>query len=70
MLPARNSSAAVLGVSEVFHDVGGIFHHAGTAGRVPGLDPERRSYGSFASFSDPDGNGWFIQEVKQRALGR
>ena len=57
-------------VSEVFHDVGGIFHHAGTEGRVPGPDPERRSYGSFVSFSDPDGNGYFIQEVKQRAPGR
>lgn len=56
--------------SEIFHDAGGIFHHAGTAGRVPGLDPERRSYGSYVSFSDPDGNGWFLQEVKQKAPGR
>ena len=39
-------------VSEVFHDVGGVFHHAGTTGRVPGPDPQRRSYASFASFSD------------------
>src|SRR6188768_290982 len=43
-------------VSEVFHDAGGVFHHAGTDGRVSGPDPERRSYSSFASFSDPDGN--------------
>ena len=57
-------------VSEVFHDVGRVFHHAGTEGRAPGPDPERRDYGSFASFSDPDGNGWFLQEVKQRAPGR
>lgn len=57
-------------VSEVFHDVGGVFHHAGTAGRVPGPDPERRSYASFASFSDPDGNGWILQEVTARAPGR
>jgi catechol 2,3-dioxygenase-like lactoylglutathione lyase family enzyme len=57
-------------VSQIFHDAGGIFHHAGTEGRVSGLDPERRSYGSFVSFSDPDGNGWLIQEVKQRAPGR
>lgn len=56
--------------SEIFHDATGLFHHAGTAGRIPGLDPDRRSYGSFVSFSDPDGNGWFIQEVKQRAPGR
>ncbi|BAY28123.1 hypothetical protein NIES2100_79520 [Calothrix sp. NIES-2100] len=57
-------------VSEVFHDVGGVFHHAGTEGRVPGPDPQRRDYASFASFSDPDGNGWLLQEVKTRAPGR
>jgi catechol 2,3-dioxygenase-like lactoylglutathione lyase family enzyme len=57
-------------VSEVFHDAGGVFHHAGTAGRVPGPDPERRSYGSFASFRDPDGNGWILQEITQRLPGR
>ena len=57
-------------ISEVFHDAGGIFHHAGTAGRVLGHAPERANYGSFASFSDPDGNGWIVQEVTQRAPGR
>jgi catechol 2,3-dioxygenase-like lactoylglutathione lyase family enzyme len=57
-------------VSEVFHDVGGVFHHAGTEGRVPGPQPDRRSYGSFASFSDPDGNGWIFQEVTTRLPGR
>jgi len=57
-------------VGEVFHDAGGVFHRAGTAGRVPGPDPERRDYGSFASFPDPDGNGWILQEVRQRAPGR
>lgn len=57
-------------VSEPFHDEGGIFHHVGTTARVAGPDPERRDYGSFVSFSDPDGNGWLIQEVKQRAPGR
>ena len=57
-------------VSEPFHDAGGIFHHAGTEGRVAGPDPERSDYGSFASFSDPDGNGWLIQEIKVRAPGR
>jgi catechol 2,3-dioxygenase-like lactoylglutathione lyase family enzyme len=56
--------------SEVFHDAGGVFHHAGTAGRVPGPDPERRSYSSFASFSDPDGNGWTLQEITTRLPGR
>ena len=57
-------------VGEVFHDAGGVFHRAGTAGRVPGPDPERRDYGSFASFPDPDGNGLILQEVRQRAPGR
>lgn len=57
-------------VSEIFHDIGGIFHHAGTEGRVPGPDPERRDYASYASFSDPDGNGWVLQEVRVRLPGR
>ncbi|HUB98266.1 MAG TPA: VOC family protein [Solirubrobacterales bacterium] len=57
-------------VSEPFHDSGGIFHHAGEAERVPGPDPERGDYGSFASFSDPDGNTWMLQEIKVRAPGR
>jgi catechol 2,3-dioxygenase-like lactoylglutathione lyase family enzyme len=57
-------------VSEVFHDTGGVFHHAGTVGRTPGPAPAHQSYGSFASFSDPDGNGWFIQEVTTRLPGR
>lgn len=57
-------------VSEIFHDAGGVFHHAGTGGRVAGLAPERASYGSFASFADPDGNGWVLQEIKQRLPGR
>ncbi|GAA2603139.1 hypothetical protein GCM10010399_37530 [Dactylosporangium fulvum] len=59
-----------LDVSEVFHDAGGVFHHAGTDARVPGPHPDRSDYGSFASFTDPDGNGWVLQEVKQRAPGR
>ena len=57
-------------ISEVFHDAGGVFHHAGTEARVPGPAPERGSYGSFASFSDPDGNGWIVQEVTARLPGR
>ncbi|WP_405594508.1 VOC family protein [Streptomyces sp. NBC_01092] len=56
--------------SEVFHDVGGVFHHAGTDGRAPGPDPQRTSYGSFLSFGDPDGNGWLLQEVTTRLPGR
>ena len=57
-------------VGEVFHDAGGVFHHAGTAGRVPGRDPQGRSYCSWASFSDPDGNGWMLQEITTRLPGR
>jgi catechol 2,3-dioxygenase-like lactoylglutathione lyase family enzyme len=57
-------------VSEVFHDAGGVFHHAGTAGRVPGPAPDHQSYGSFASFADPDGNGWLLQEITTRLPGR
>ena len=57
-------------VSEVFHDAGGVFHHAGTDGRVAGPHPVRADYGSFASFDDPDGNEWVVQEVKTRAPGR
>ena len=57
-------------VSEVFHDAGGVFHHAGRKGRLRGPDTARRSYASFASFSDPDGNGWMFQEVTRRLPGR
>ncbi|MFI7447142.1 VOC family protein [Nonomuraea sp. NPDC049714] len=56
--------------SDVFHDAGGVFHHAGTDARVPGPDPQRGSYGSFLSFSDPDGNGWVLQEITTRLPGR
>src|SRR5262249_28744128 len=55
-------------VSEVFHFDGG-FHVVGTQGRVAGRDPQGRSYFSWASFSDPDGNGWMIQEIKTRLPG-
>jgi catechol 2,3-dioxygenase-like lactoylglutathione lyase family enzyme len=56
-------------VSEVFHEgqPGGRFHDAG---RVSGLSADRGSYGAFASFSDPDGNKWLIQEVTTRLPGR
>jgi catechol 2,3-dioxygenase-like lactoylglutathione lyase family enzyme len=57
-------------MSGVFHDSGGVFHHKGTDGRLPGPHPSRASYGSFASFMDPDGNGWLLQEVTARLPGR
>jgi catechol 2,3-dioxygenase-like lactoylglutathione lyase family enzyme len=53
-----------------FHDIDNLFHRIGADGRVQGADPDRRSYVSFASFSDPDGNGWLLQEVTERAPGR
>ncbi len=57
-------------VSETFHDRTGAFHHAGTEGRVSGPAEGHQDYGSFASFSDPDGNGWVLQEIKTRLPGR
>jgi catechol 2,3-dioxygenase-like lactoylglutathione lyase family enzyme len=55
---------------EVWHDADGVFHHAATGNRADGPHPQRRSYGSFLSFSDPDGNGWILQEVTTRLPGR
>ena len=64
-----------VGISEVFHDGGDV--HAGADEpylfgqlRISGPDPEHHSYRSFASFSDPDGNGWLLQEVTARLPGR
>jgi catechol 2,3-dioxygenase-like lactoylglutathione lyase family enzyme len=57
-------------VSEIWHDAGGIFHHVGAANRTAGAAPEHADYGSFCSFSDPDGNGWLLQEIRTRAPGR
>jgi catechol 2,3-dioxygenase-like lactoylglutathione lyase family enzyme len=57
-------------VSEVYHDAGGVFEHAGTEHRLPGPDPNRTSYSSFASFNDPDGNRWVLQEITERLPGR
>jgi catechol 2,3-dioxygenase-like lactoylglutathione lyase family enzyme len=56
-------------VSELFH-FAGVLRVSGTKGREPGPDPEGRSYQTWASFSDPDGNGWLLQEVKTRLPGR
>jgi catechol 2,3-dioxygenase-like lactoylglutathione lyase family enzyme len=56
-------------VGEVFHEgaLGDRFHDPG---RVPGPAPDRGTYGSFATFSDPDGNGWLLQEITTRLPGR
>ncbi|HTP24045.1 MAG TPA: VOC family protein [Anaeromyxobacteraceae bacterium] len=55
-------------VSEVFHYAG--FNRVDPRARLRGLAPERSSYGSFVSFSDPDGNGWLVQEITTRLPGR
>ena len=62
-------------ISEVFHDAGGVYDGTDEPYlfgrlRVSGPDPEHRSYRSFASFSDPDGNGWLLQGVTVRLPGR
>jgi catechol 2,3-dioxygenase-like lactoylglutathione lyase family enzyme len=56
-------------VSEVFHEeaLGARFHDPG---RMPGPAPDRGTYSSFAAFSDPDGNGWLLQEITTRLPGR
>jgi catechol 2,3-dioxygenase-like lactoylglutathione lyase family enzyme len=71
----QNLRARGINVSEAFHHEGEV--HSGTdepylfgRRRVSGLDPERGTYRSFASFSDPDGNGWLLQEVTARLPGR
>ena len=56
-------------VSEVFHFEGALQVFE-TKGRAPGPDPQGRSYFSWASFSDPDGNSWLLQEIKTRLPGR
>lgn len=68
---ARNGLIARgVDVSEVFHFAAGPFNDTVENPRVSGRDPEGRSYFSFASFEDPDGNGWLLQEIKTRLPGR
>ena len=60
-------------VSQAFHDAGGGLGGgfiADSKKRAPGPDPEGRSYGSYASFTDPDGNVWMLQEITDRLPGR
>ena len=59
-------------VSDVFHagTPGAQFQPDGTSGRVSGPAPDHATYGSFATFSDPDGNGWLLQEITERLPGR
>lgn len=70
---AREALAAVgVRVSGTFHAAtpGAQFQPEGAGGRAGGPAPDRSSYGSFATFADPDGNGWLLQEVTTRLPGR
>jgi len=63
-----NLIARGIDVSEVFHYAGGPFNNAVENPRVGGHDPQGRSYHSFTSFEDPDGNGWPLREIQTRLL--
>lgn len=73
-IDAASKELAAHGVEvSVFHDAGGGLGGgfiARTESRAPGKDPQGRSYASYASFSDPDGNRWLLQEITQRLPGR
>jgi hypothetical protein len=56
--------------SEVYHDASGGFNRFDPNLRASGPDPQRRSYASFVTFSDPDGNSWVLQEITTRLPGR
>jgi catechol 2,3-dioxygenase-like lactoylglutathione lyase family enzyme len=67
---ARDAIAALgVEVSEVFHE-GSVGDRFDPGARLPGAAPENATYGSFASFSDPDGNTWLLQEITSRLPGR
>jgi catechol 2,3-dioxygenase-like lactoylglutathione lyase family enzyme len=67
---ARDAIAALgVEVSEVFHE-GTLGDRFDPAARVAGAAPDRGTYGSFASFGDPDGNTWLLQEITERLPGR
>jgi catechol 2,3-dioxygenase-like lactoylglutathione lyase family enzyme len=65
-LVVRDIEAARAFLAERGVDVSEPFHF-GAEGQAPGLHPERADYGTYLSFSDPDGNGWLVQEVRRQA---
>ena len=73
-IAAAHDDLVALGakVSDVFHagTPGVQFQPDGTSGRASGPAPDHSTYGSFATFNDPDGNGWLVQEVTKRLPGR
>jgi hypothetical protein len=71
IMTARNElDRCGIAVSDAFHDTGGIFHHAGSGVLAAGPNPQRKSYASYATFSDPDGNSWVFQEITTRLTGQ
>lgn len=73
-IEAARQELAALGIEvTLFHDAGGGLgggFRVGNEGRAAGPDPQRRSYASYGSFRDPDGNVWLLQEIKERLPGR
>src|SRR5215212_4218601 len=73
---AQNTLLVVADIGAALDDVGAAgvavaeVYHVGDDGKADGLDPERRSYRSYATFDDPDGNRWLLQEVTSRLPGR
>lgn len=63
----RELGARGVATGGIFHDTSGMFHRSTDEKRVGGPDPQRRDYHSYAEFSDPDGNGWVLQEVPVRS---
>ena len=57
-------------VTDVFHDARGLAYHTYNKVQQPGPSPNHMSYGSFVAFSDPDGDGWIVQEITKRLPGR
>ncbi len=55
---------------EIFHGPGGLLFFKDKNRVEPGIDPNRESYRSFTAFTDPDGNGWIVQEISERLPGR
>jgi catechol 2,3-dioxygenase-like lactoylglutathione lyase family enzyme len=59
-----------IGIGQIFHGPKGLAYYSGGVLPEPGIEPDRKSYFSFTAFSDPDGNGWIVQEITQRLPGR
>jgi catechol 2,3-dioxygenase-like lactoylglutathione lyase family enzyme len=69
-LAVSDIQTARKGLADCGVDVSEVFHRSPTREKLAGPDPQQRSYGSFVSFRDPDGNAWLVQEVTARLPGR